>query len=238
MREVISFYPGDELNILKGQDTLDLSVLFSEPYMMFFSCRKQLEACLTQNYPEDAKLHLTVLLDFLKSEHPNWSAKLTEIEEGRCKTISFHTLWLLYPPNTPVYACKGVDDRQMVVYFRYGSFGKLKNGAPKGARGPMTIRCWDVKYDQGAFRRTFSDIVIEPYSGEKPLNSLTLVPAQYMHKEREMREKLIARGRKYYELKQAAQLQDYYGDRFPRVYKDVSKPKSNCRGNLSFTFAF
>ena len=45
-------------------------------------------------------------------------AKLTEIEEGLCKKIFYDKLFLLYPPNTAVYACKGVDVRQMVVYSR------------------------------------------------------------------------------------------------------------------------
>ena len=45
-------------------------------------------------------------------------AKLTEIEEGRCKKIFYDKLFLLYPPNTAVYVCKGVDIRQVVVYSR------------------------------------------------------------------------------------------------------------------------
>ena len=224
MRDVIQFYPGDEFNILRGQDTLDFTKLFSDPYVMFFSCRRQLDACLDGDYPEEAKTHLNVLLDFLKTEHPVWSAKLTEIEEGRCKAIAFHSLWLLYPPGTSVYACKGVDDRQMVVYSRDVSFSRHKKEATQGPKGPITVRCWDVKYDHGAFRRTFSDVTIEPYSGEKVLSSLPLVPAQYLPNEKEMRARLISRGRKYYQLKQSAQLSDYYGDRFPRVYNDVGTP--------------
>ncbi len=44
---------------------------------------------------------------------------------------------------------------------------------------------------------------------------------QYMHNEQELHNKLVARGRRYFELNKGASLQDYYGDRFPRVYKDV-----------------
>ena len=43
-----------------------------------------------------------------------------------------------------------------------------------------------------------------------------------MENEQELRKKLVARGRRYFELNDGASLQDYYGDRFPRVYKDVS----------------
>ncbi|KAI4164164.1 MAG: hypothetical protein LQ342_002128 [Letrouitia transgressa] len=223
LREVITFYPGDEFNILRGKDSMDFSVVFPDPYVMFFSCRKQLEQCLKREGPKEAKEakdHLKVLLDFLQKEHPVWSKKLAEIEEGRCKSISFHSLWLLYPPSTPVYACEGVDDRQMVVYFRDGSFGKSSAGAVKSSVGPLTVRCWDVKYEQGAFRRTFSDIVIEPFSGVRNISQLPLVPERYMPREMELRNRLITRGRTYFQLKQAAQLQDYYGDRFPRVFND------------------
>lgn len=45
---------------------------------------------------------------------------------------------------------------------------------------------------------------------------------RYMENEKELHNKLVARGRRYFELNNGASLQDYYGDRFPRVYKDVS----------------
>ena len=48
------------------------------------------------------------------------------------------------------------------------------------------------------------------------------ITRRYMKNEQELRNKLIARGRRYFELNDGASLQDYYGDRFPRVYKDVS----------------
>ena len=45
---------------------------------------------------------------------------------------------------------------------------------------------------------------------------------RYMDNERELHNKLVARGRRYFELNKEASLQDYYGESFPRVYKDVS----------------
>ena len=233
LRDLIRFFPGDEFDSLKGRESLGDTLAFPDPYMMFFSYRKQLEQSQQQEYPEDAKAHVGVLLDFLKHEHPVWSSALTEIEEGTCDALPFHALWLLYPPNTSVYVCEGLEDRQQVVYFRTQAFAKSTTGATKGPDGALTIRCWDVKYDHGAFRRTFSDFVIEPYSGKRKISKLPLVPARFMHDEEEVRNRLIARGRKYFELKQAAQLQDYYGDRFPRVYKDVSVLVPDLAGVLT-----
>ena len=45
---------------------------------------------------------------------------------------------------------------------------------------------------------------------------------RYMDNERELHNKLVARGRRYFELNKEPSLQDYYGESFPRVYKDVS----------------
>ena len=61
---------------------------------------------LQEDYPDDAKAHLKMLLGFLKTELPVTDAKLTEIENGRCEKIAFDKAWLLYPPNTAVYSAK------------------------------------------------------------------------------------------------------------------------------------
>lgn len=41
-----------------------------------------------------------------------------------------------------------------------------------------------------------------------------------MPQEADLRGKLIARGQKYFELNKSIFLQDYYGDQFPRGFKD------------------
>ena len=98
-------------------------------------------------------------------------AKLTEIEEGRCSKISYDMLFLLYPPNTAVYACKGVDDRQIVVYSRSAT-----NWNTQGPNRTMRLTCWEVTFEGGVFKRDFSDWTVEPYSGEKNVSNLELVP--------------------------------------------------------------
>lgn len=47
------------------------------------------------------------------------------------------------------------------------------------------------------------------------------IPRRYKENQQELHDKLVARGRRYFELNNGASLQDYYGDRFPRAYKDV-----------------
>ena len=98
-------------------------------------------------------------------------AKLTEIEDGRCKKISYDKLFLLYPPNTAVYACKGVDDRQIVVYSR-----SVTNWNTRVPNRTMRLTCWEVTFEGGTFGRDFSEWNIEPYSGENNISNLELVP--------------------------------------------------------------
>ena len=69
LRQVIAFYPGDEFDVLRGKDSTDDTVTFMDPYMIFFAYRAQLRQSLQGDFPEDAKQHVIMLLDFIKAEH-------------------------------------------------------------------------------------------------------------------------------------------------------------------------
>ena len=214
LRKVITYYPGDEFDTLRGLEATGDTVTFTDPSMILFTYRHELQKSLDDDHPENAKEHLRMLLDFMRTEHPKFSSKLQEIEEGRCQKIGFNYLWLLYPPNTPVYVGKGGIDRQMVVYSRASSINQ------KGLSVPLKLQCWDVDYEQRVFKRIFSTWIIEPFLGEKNLEHLDLVPQHYMPNAADLRSKLISRGRRYYELNKTVCLQEYYGDEFPRGFKD------------------
>ena len=223
LRNVITFYPGDDFDILRGKDSTDgTTVTFASPYTMFFSYRQELEKCLEEgHYSSEARQHLKLLLDFMRKEHPVISAKLTEIQEGRCEKIAFDKIWLLYPPNTEAYSIQGAGKRQVVVYSHHTQ--NWTNKGPTGYTDKMTkIVCWEVLFEHGVFKRDFTDWIIQPYVGEKSVRALELVPAHSMNDEPELRNRLTERGRRYFELNKRPSLQDYYGERFPRVFKDVS----------------
>ncbi len=69
LRQVITFFPGDEFDVLRGKDSADDTVTFMDPYMIFFAYRAQLRQSLHGDFAEDAKQHVKMLLDFLKTEH-------------------------------------------------------------------------------------------------------------------------------------------------------------------------
>lgn len=69
LRQVITFFPGDEFDVLSGKDSTDDTVTFVRPYEIFFAYRSQLRQSLQGNFTKDAKEHLKMLLDFLKAEH-------------------------------------------------------------------------------------------------------------------------------------------------------------------------
>ena len=70
LRQVITFYPGDEFDVLSGKDSTENdTVTFTDPYMIFFAYRAQLRQSMQGNFPEDSKQHVKMLLDFLKAEH-------------------------------------------------------------------------------------------------------------------------------------------------------------------------
>ena len=97
--------------------------------------------------------------------------RLTEIEEGRCRKIAYNKLHLLYAPNTAVYARKGAEDRQMVVYSCSAT-----NWNASGSNAIMRLTCWEITFEGGLFKRDFSEWTIESYSGERNIANLELVP--------------------------------------------------------------
>lgn len=69
LRQVVTFFRPDELDVLSGKDSTDETVTFMDPYMVLFAYRAQLRQSLDSDFPEDAKQHVRMLLDFLKEEH-------------------------------------------------------------------------------------------------------------------------------------------------------------------------
>lgn len=194
------------------------TVTFSEPYMMLFTHRSEMNDRLRrEDIPEETKNHVRLLLQFLREELPRTSAKLDEIEAGTCKKITFQDLWLLYVPNTPVYIAVNNEDRQMVVYSRNVPEKNLK-----GQWGVLSLYCWSAKCQGGRLSRDFYPWVIQPFTGEKSLHHLDLVSMQYLPDQAAVRGRLISPGNRYFELNHGSVLQDYHGNKFPRVFKDVS----------------
>ena len=202
--------------------------------MMLFTHRAELNDSLQNpDIVEETKGHVRLLLQFLREDMPRTSAKLDEIEAGTCRKISFQDLWLLYPPNTSVYTNVDRADRQMVVYSRNVPEKNLK-----GQWGVLSLYCWSAMYQGDNLIRDFFPWVIQPFTGERNLAHLDLVPIQYLPERKRTQARLIERGHRYYELNDAPSLQDYIGNHFPRVFKDVSSPSPlvfralSCQRNL------
>jgi len=214
LRSLINYYPGPEFDLLRWEDTIGDTVTFSEPYMMMFTYRKELTASLSRpDLPAETKSHVELLLRFLREEMRRTSAKLDEIENGTAQKISFQDLWLLYTPNEPVYSSS--EDKQMVVYSRNNP---EKNS--KGEFGILSLYCWSSIYKNNKLVREFYPWVIQPFTGEKPISQLDLVPTQYLRNRRQIETRLIERGNRYFDLNKRAAMQDYRGKHFPRVFQD------------------
>ena len=69
LRQVITFFRPDEFDFLSSKDAGDETKTFLDPYMILFAYRAQLRQSLDGDFPEDAKQHVRMLLDFLKAEH-------------------------------------------------------------------------------------------------------------------------------------------------------------------------
>lgn len=145
--------------------------------------------------------------DSLSVPHRKWSlmpfednlpmlqSKFSEIQEGRCKTITFPQLMLLYPPKTIIYTKTGDHYRAYVVFEISGATETMP-----GRFDPLHLRVWSVDHNGSYFTKRYHDLSITQFSGDRKVKDLRYIPAGYLPEEAGVRDLLIERGRRYWKL--------------------------------------
>ena len=118
------------------------------------------------------------------------SHKLVEIQQKRCKVISFADLGLLYRPNTTVYT---VEDGELQAFI-------VQEPTQSGQQYPyassqLSLRAWSVDHDGKGFTKKYCDLTISQFSGERVIGALRYIPAGYLPDENKKRSHLLARGK-------------------------------------------
>ena len=116
--------------------------------------------------------------------------KLIEIQQRRCKTVSFTELTMLYLPGATVYSIEDGDLRAYVLL-------EMSGMEPRSfdSYNPLVMRAWSVGHNGQHVARQYHDLVIPQFSGQRRIGSMQYIPAGYLPNESEERRKLIARGK-------------------------------------------
>jgi hypothetical protein len=147
------------------------------------------------------KWSLVPFMDELPMQH-----KFSEIQEGRCKTITFPEIMLLYPPKTVIYATEDGEVRAYVVYEISGMTETMP-----GRFDPLHLGVWSIDHNGAYFTKRYKDLTITQFSGSRAVTELRYVPAGYLTEESHVRVKLMKRGQWYWQLGSEAQLCLHHG---------------------------
>ncbi len=203
LRDIVSYYPG---YTLLG-DQFDVR----EPYQMLYHYREELKDYMS-NHPQihdevyrvECNQHIATLLRFLDNRY----GKAIQDERDRwARTIpvcTFRHLWLLLKPGEACYSDtrNGLNSYITQRVLGYG-------GIIGEAVDDYEIRIWNIDFDGSFVGGCSKSVWIEPYDGEKGITSLSYYPVQFFnevqgnsetHKATTLRERLVARGRKFWGL--------------------------------------
>ena len=185
--------------------------------------------CHAPSYREECNRHIDLLLKFLE-----WhSGKELQDEMDRwtrdVPVCTFENLWLLYKPGEPGYRLR--DPGQYDPFIIKVVEGGLKSNNLSG----YDIGLWNINSNGFYVGRSIDDVYIAPFDGEKDISSLRFFPEKFYpehekdkqyHGNRPLRERLIARGKTFWDLiKQRSSYKEYNG-------KSAESPFNQVRGGL------
>ncbi|GKZ38850.1 hypothetical protein AbraIFM66950_011373, partial [Aspergillus brasiliensis] len=150
-------------------------------------------ALVDQHPPHRGARRLSTIV--IEDQAPLISHQLVEIQERRCKVVSFPETPFLYPSGSIIYEKEGDHWRAFTVVELSGM-----NPEPFGSFAPLKIRAWSVDHNGKYFARKYHDLTIHRFSGRRAITSLKFIPAGFLPEEGSVRKELIRRGRKYWEL--------------------------------------
>ncbi|KAL9118140.1 MAG: hypothetical protein Q9187_005319 [Circinaria calcarea] len=219
LRASVAYFPGVDL---------DAGFSLYEPYQFLTLHRAALQAYKLKHpawhseaYRKECNEDIDTLTDFLDTKY----GETVRDEERRWSrstpVCTFKNLWLLLKPGE-------------TCYYR-GETGRLEPQITKQlyrhgkGRSPYTVSAWDIDFDGEDIGAQESTLYIHPFDGEKEIASLDYFPTDFYielpedkdNHEGLMKERLIARGKKFWDLAKKISHMEYDGKALTYPHKAI-----------------
>jgi hypothetical protein len=181
--DVIGNYPGDPIDVDDVQ--------IESPYRSLFHYRTQLETEGAKRFAEDPESaeHLRLLLNWIKTHFELDIAAYERCTTQAHKVIAYDRLWTLFPPGTIAY-CKLLSQNR--------AFRIVDTYYDESETAPcMGLRADFVDFDGNNLGTRRIELAIPKYQGTRELNELGTIPLDLLDDASDLREELVARGRKF-----------------------------------------
>lgn len=209
--DVIGNFPGDPIDV----DDVQIEA----PYHSLFYYRTQLEKEGLTRFASDPESleHLHLLLNWIKTHFElDIAAYERCVNAEQHKAIPYDRLWTLFPPGTIAYCRLLTQNRAFRVVDNYYD---TNEAAPC-----LGLRADFVDYDGDRLGTRRIELAVPKYTGTRELSELSTIPLDLLDDAADLREELIARGRRF---------EGYVGQHFLR-YDGIAIKKTN-QGYMRFT---
>jgi len=184
LQKVLKDYPG----VSPELDEVEFEAPF-EP--LFHRWDELLEAGRNETSTETRK-HIKVLQDILE---PEFEKSRNTLRECRLHgVIKFDSLWVIFKPGDLIYGT--VDGRETVMKLREAEYVQTLVGGLN-----FELQCENVDFDGSHFGYGSGDIQIEKFRGTANTKDLPAMPLDLVSDKLSVKERLIARGRKFEKLR-------------------------------------
>ncbi|KIW36895.1 uncharacterized protein PV06_11009 [Exophiala oligosperma] len=182
---------------------------------VLFTYETQLEAFQTTTTPgSPERLHLSKLIEFLKTHYASTRDKLTALVQH--KEITFNLLPVFFRPNCVIYVIPSTSENSRCVIFNSGKF-QIDHG-----KKHFEMICRYLTHDGKRFGEATIPLKIPEFDGIKKITLLGAYPLEYHPQKQDVVEQLTERGRKFCSLI-GTHFRQYEGQAFYMDKKEVKK---------------
>ena len=193
LSEIVKYYPSHPTRF-------DEPLKIAAPYRLLYHHWEQLAERMEGDSGE-SKMHLQALLFLLEREIGPDRRAAKELEKNGF--IRYSLLWTILRPGDLLLEGQGIGKR--LYRFETGEYHRTAEG------NYFKLEWSGTTYDGLRTGRERGKDTIQEFSGVSEIASLPVFPLAHSPKQKDVKEKLLARGRKYLDLK-GLQIMRYNGD--------------------------
>ncbi len=190
-----------------------------EPLILYWEKLQQAAKEVPKNENDkQARADLKLLLNTISSSSgdPRLDKYFkTQDSNKEQKSVTFETLWTIFPPGSLVYGqpFQG-QDQVLIVQDNFRTWPYFRHNSAR-EKASWSLLCWTYDWDGKMFRRLALKLEFEYFDGHKPITSLPYYPFELNEKRDDIKGNLIKQGVKYRQFCEApkgSRMFDYHGE--------------------------
>ncbi|USW58681.1 Putative histone H3/CENP-A, AAA+ ATPase domain, ATPase, AAA-type, core [Septoria linicola] len=181
LRDTIGTFPGISFQ------TKDITI--DSPYRVLFHYKDELEEAKKALEDEDAVAHLDLLLEFIDAEFGDTIEESENLREQGL--MSYAHLWTIFRPGDLIYGSVLGQPRVFrLISYQYTC----------GQRPGLILNTEYVDFDGQDFGTRSGSQFVDAFGGAVRINGLEAYPLSFHHAPEDIKQQLIARGRRFEDL--------------------------------------